>query len=189
MSHNKTDMLLFQAVKSGNVTAFEILFKLYYSSLCQQAFFITKDKMVAEEIVSDILLKVWRKRDSINIHTTVRGYFFLATRNAALNHLKARKPIAIDVDVLNFSLPSDECSPLEEIISQEALKEWEQKISQLPEQRQKVFRMNKLEGRKYKEIAQELSLSENTVRNHVQLALQTLTSLSTFLAGSIYYLF
>lgn len=180
MSQDQTDKLLFHAVKSDSESAFKILFTFYYSPLCQQVFSITKDKMVAEEIVSDFFSRLWTKRGTIDIHTTVRGYFFLAVRNAALNYLKARKPIAVDVDAFHFSLPSEENTPLDAIISKEILHEWEQKINQLPVQRQKVFRMNKLEGKKYREIAQELSLSEKSVRNHVQLALRTLSTLSVF---------
>ena len=50
--------------------------------LCRQAFFITKDKMAAEEVVSNLLFKVWIKRETIDIHTTVGDYFFLSVRIA-----------------------------------------------------------------------------------------------------------
>lgn len=187
MSQDQTDNLLFQAVKNGNESAFEILFELYYASLCRQVSFITKDKMVAEEIVSDLLFKVWIKKETINIHTTVCGYLFLAARNAALDHLRGQKVVTVDVEAANLNLLSEDYTPLDALITEETLNEWEQKISRLPVQRQKVFRMNKLEGKKYKEIARELSLSENTVRNHVQLALQSLSSLSLFILGNLFF--
>lgn len=183
MSQDKLDKLLFRAVKKDDESAFEILFKLYYSSLCRRASLIVKEKMIAEELVSDFLLKVWISRKEINIHTTVKGYFYLAVRNASLNYLKLNKQQAVDINDLGSHLKSHNEEPLAAIISDEVIEDWEQKISKLPTQRQKVFRMNKLEGKRYEEIAKILSLSERTVRNHVQLAIQALSSMCVFIAG------
>ena len=74
-------------------------------------------------------------------------------------------------------MSSSMSNPEEKIISEEIIQLWEEKIKRLPEQRQKVFRMSRLEGLTYAEIAKKLDLSENTVRNQVQIAVQSLICL------------
>ncbi len=177
MIQNHSDLLLFEAVKTGDENAFEVLFKLYYAVLCEQSCSIVADEMQAEEIVSDFLFKVWQNKQSIVIQSSVKGYFVSAVRNMSLNHLKANSPQIVDLSKVAPAMESDEPQPLDAIISEESVQQWEKRIGALPQQRQKVFRMNKLDGMNYQQIAKELCLSEKTVRNHVQLALKTLTSL------------
>ena len=177
MSNNLTDQELFKSVKAGNEDAFEILFKLYYAPLCTQAVSVLNDNMVAEEIVSDFFLKIWLKRNEIEIKTTVNGYFSSAIKFASLNKLKVKELTTTNLDnELNEAL-SEEENPLEAMVSKEILEEWEVKIQNLPPQRQKAFRMVKLDGLSYAEAAKMLSVSERTVRNHVQDALKSLNPL------------
>ncbi len=174
MSGNLTDKLLFEAIRAGDEHAFEILFRSHYNTLCKSAAGIIKDNTIAEELVSDLFFNIWVKRENLHIKTSVGGYLHFATRNAALNYLKTRKIGFVDIDELLQSAQSDAQNPEARIISAETLGEWEERISQLPPQRQKVFRMNKLQGLTYAEIAIQLDLSENTVRNQVQMAVRSL---------------
>ena len=180
---DEIDKLLFRGISEGDEHAFKLLFKFYYSALCNSIMSIVKNRMVAEEIVGDLFFKIWEKRETIEIQTSVRGYLFYAVRNLSLNWLKAHKKQNVGLEDVNTILVSKEAGPLDKIIMKEMLEEWEVKISKLPSQRQKVFRMNKIEGKPYKEIARRLSLSEKTVRNHVQLAMRTLSSLCVSVYG------
>tara|TARA_B100001115_G_scaffold181709_1_gene176484 strand:- start:2710 stop:3273 length:564 start_codon:yes stop_codon:yes gene_type:complete len=186
MNRDQSDLLLFEAVALGDEAAFELLFKLYYSPLCRYVQNMVSDHMQAQELVSDLFLKVWTKRADIHIHSTVRGYFYLAARNMAINQLKQKKQESLSLQEANLQLEAIQENPLEILISEEVIQEWESRINQLPAQRQKIFRMNKLEGKRHEEIAEELSLSVKTVRNHVQLALRSLSTLSAYLIGCFF---
>ena len=174
MKEGRTDQLLWEGIQAGDEHALELLFKSYYASLCHSALSIVKDEAVAEEVVSDVFFAIWSKRASIRIHSNVRGYLGFAVRNQSLNYLKGQKQSFVDLEDIHQQLQSPERDPVHQLISEETLDDWERRISELPPQRQKVFRMNKLEGMTYKEIAEQLSLSEMTVRNQVQMAVRTL---------------
>lgn len=176
MAERQSDDILFEAVKRGDTDAFEILFKIHYSALCQRALSIVKENEIAEELVSDVFYGIWNKRESISIHTSVMGYLHFATRNHCLNYLKTKKTGFVQLDEVENQLKAGEGNPIEQMISDEIMEEWEVRIQQLPPQRQKLFRMNRLEGLTYAEIAKEMDLSELTVRNQVHIALKTLAS-------------
>lgn len=181
MSRDATDRQLFKSIKQGDEVAFELLFKSYYAQLCQVANSLINNKMIAEEIVSDVFFSIWEKRETITIQTNVSGYLFKATRNHALNNLKTSDSKNIKIEDICTSILDLEQIPSEKMISTEALEQWENKIKQLPPKRQKVLVMNKLEGLSYSEIANKLSLSPKTVRNQVQIAIRSLKFLLCFL--------
>ena len=68
--------------------AYNDLFLHFYHSLHQFAFSLLKSKQLAEEAVSDVFIKIWQKRDTLESITNLRLYLFTSTRNAALNYLK-----------------------------------------------------------------------------------------------------
>ena len=174
MGRDATDRELFKSIKQGDGIAFEILFKSYYSQLCHVANNLINNKMITEEIVSDVFFSIWKNRETIIIQTNVKGYLFKSARNHALNYLKTPVTRSIKIEDVNTSILDLEQIPSEKMISDETIEQWEDKIKQLPPKRQKALVMNKLEGLSYSEIAEKLSLSPKTVRNHVQIAIRTL---------------
>lgn len=168
------DQSLIARIKSDDERALEILFKKYYEILCHKAVRIVKEDVVAEEIVSDVFFTIWRRRDMINIRSNVLGYLRYAVRNHGLNYLKTRKLGMVDLSDKEYRANTFELNPLESLMMDECMEEWEKKISQLPTQRQKILRMCRLEGLSVAKVASQLSLAEQTVRNQVQLAIKGL---------------
>lgn len=187
MSKELTDKLIFRSIKAGDECAFEILFNSYYQELCHLAKGILKNEALAEEVVSDVFLTIWSRRNKINIHKNVRGYLQYVTKNLSLNCQKMESRL-FDTIHHEYQIATSEQNPEEKLLSDEILDEWEQRIKNLPPQRQKVFRMNKFEGLTYTEIASNLNLSEKTVRNQVQLALRTLEFTMAVVLFSTYIL-
>ncbi len=177
MDRNITDRYLFTAIQKGNEHAFEILFKSYYRDLVQVANQIVKENSVADELVGEVFFNIWSKRENIKLNTSVLGYLIVATRNHALNYLKQQKKIHVAIEEISESVADTTQDPVQQLINDENWNFWQQTINKLPPQRQKVFRMNKLEGLSYAEIACRLSISEKTVRNQVQTALRYLKDL------------
>lgn len=166
------DIDRFKALKEGDETAFEMIFKTYYEPLCNYAFTFILDRDEAEEIVQATFLNVWEKRGTIAIETSLKAYLYRAIRNSCLNVIKhtniKRKHAAETVFVSDKS---------HEAVSQSVISsELDQKIGDalmvLPEQCRLVFRMSRFEDLKYAEIAEQLNISIKTVENQIGKALK-----------------
>lgn len=162
----------FKALKEGDETAFEMIFKSYYEPLCNYAFTFILDRDEAEEIVQATFLNVWEKRGTITIETSLKAYLYRAVRNSCLNTIKhaiiKRKHAAETMFVSDKS---------HEAVSQSVISsELDQKIGDallvLPEQCRLVFKMSRFEELKYAEIAEQLNISIKTVENQIGKALK-----------------
>jgi RNA polymerase sigma-70 factor (ECF subfamily) len=179
------ELVLFQSVRQGDEEAFRVLFLRYYRLLSRYTTQITKNEEEAQELVSDVFLLLWDKRNSIQIGLSVRQYLYAMCRNKALRHLKSKRHPA------SVTLTPE----LTEALAQEPADEYEDPalsaprglsaadslyrfIEKLPGKRQVIFRMNKLEGLSYHEIAGQLGLSEKTVKNQVFRAMEQLRHMS-----------
>jgi RNA polymerase sigma-70 factor (ECF subfamily) len=172
---NSIDEELFQRIKKGDAGALKVLFEKYFFPLSCFAKKFVKNIHLAEEIVSDVFLTVWLKRERIEIKINLRTYLYTAVRNQSFNYLKKNK---IHLESIETAVQENAISdlPAERLITDEEL---EQDINallrQLPEQRQIIFRMNRIDGLHYKEIAEILSISVHTVQNQMVAAVKFLT--------------
>lgn len=159
------DQQLFDAVKKGDCKSFESLFSSYYEPLCNFAYLFVQDRGIAEETVSDVFLNIWNKRQMINIELNIKSYLYKSTKNAVISKLRKQQPKLVQLDNLKnqggFDTP-------ETLMIQTEKKEFFNKIvAQLPKKAGLVFRMHKVDGLKYREIAEVLNISEKTVENHM----------------------
>lgn len=88
MTTNSPELILIQQIKAGNDQALQELFEKYYHVLCQFVHKIVNDIHLSEEIVSDVFLKIWNKRQQLNIQTNLKAYLYKMARNHALDQLK-----------------------------------------------------------------------------------------------------
>jgi RNA polymerase sigma-70 factor, ECF subfamily len=170
-----TDKELFQHIKRDDATALKILFEKYFSALCRFAFKFVRTTDIAEEVVSDVFLNIWLKKEKIEIRTNLKTYLFTAVRNQSLNYLKKNK---IHLEGIETVIKENRVSDLkaDRSITYEELKgDIDTLLQQLPEKRQIIFRMNRLDGLSYKEIAEILSISIHTVQNQMVAAIKFLT--------------
>jgi len=152
---------------------FENIFNTHYSNLCAYANNFLKDFDASEEVVQEILFKLWTNRDKIIITTTIQSYLFRSVRNASLNVLK-HVNIREDYKVQHEYEREDELSSEDEMIVSELDQKIREAIDQLPIERKKVFILSRYEGLKYKEIAEKLNISVSTVENQMVKALKFL---------------
>lgn len=157
-------------IRRGDTKAFEAVFRAYYPFLCNYATKITKEATEAEEIVQELFVRLWEKRDTISITTSLKQYLFRATKNLCLNHLRHRK--IKDEYELIVSRENETDYFIEEQL--EILQLIDKAIASMPAKRQEIFRLSRQQGLKYKEIAQILSISVKTVETQISLALKTL---------------
>ncbi len=171
----REEIALFEKIKDGEINSFNVLFEEYYDPLCNFAFLFLKNKEQTEEIVSDVFTKIWQKRNEIFITESLRSYLYKMTRNAIVSHFRKEKHdfvlLNIDFDIYEFITP-------ETLLLHEELEEKiNQLIGGLPKKSGLVFRMKKVDGLKYKEIAEILDISEKTVENHITNAVKKIKAL------------
>ncbi|WP_168796355.1 RNA polymerase sigma factor [Flagellimonas onchidii] len=160
-------------LQRGDEIAYKNLYDLHYENLVQYCHTLTHDLHQAEDIVQNVLLKIWVKRDKIEITSSLKSYLYRATFNEFVKEkgkLKQKEKMLLELkqEIL------DHMVDLDADILKEKVKLLEAAIDQLPEKRKRVFLLNKKEGYKYKEIAEELNLSEKTVEKHISRALKQL---------------
>ena len=151
---------------------FEGLFGQYYQSLCFYALSFVKDKEIARDLVHDVFLSLWNHMAEIDFEKPVYPYLVSLTRNRVLNyleHLKVEDKHFARQRTLSEVYVSTDDSGYEELIAQIM-----QQMSQLPERCRNVMYLCFVEGKKHKEIAEELGVSITTVRTHIALGLKML---------------
>src|SRR6185369_12691721 len=161
--------------------AYKRLFLLFYPSLVNFAASIIKSKELAEEIVSDVFIKIWEKRQHLEKIENLSFYLFTAVKNRCVNQFndfRIRTEINInDVTVEFKSLYHD---PEQKMISAEAIRQIQEAIDELPTKCRLIFKLVKEEGLKYKEVAELLQLSVKTVENQMSLAFKKIGSAINF---------
>lgn len=174
---------LLARIRQGDEAAFDAIFRAQYPPLVGMAEGMLRSRAVAEEIVQDVMLELWRRRESLPVEESLRAYLFRATRNRALNHLRhsrveregqphAAGPIAE---------PARAPSTLIEEEIDVALRE---AIDDLPERCREVFELSRVHGLRYAEIAATLGISVKTVEAQMGKALRMLRErLAAWLPG------
>lgn len=162
----------FEKIQSGDISAYEKIFKDYYSFLCRQAFKILNDADEAEEIVQEIFVRIWNKRQEISINSSLKNYLIQSVKNRCFNHIKHH---AVRREYSNeYSKEQNFIDDANPLITSELDKKIEKAINRLPVERKKIFLMSRQEGLKYKEIADALGISIKTVENQMGKALKHL---------------
>ncbi len=159
-------------IQQGNIKEFERVFRNYYSSLCNFAYQFIRDMDSAEEIVQDLFYNYWKKRDKIQITTSLKAYLYQATKNKCLKHIEHNrvkdrysKEMVIQRNDMEFEASVElETAELNHII--------ESTLNQLPERCKQIFMLSRFEGLKYQEIAEKLSISIKTVEANMGKALK-----------------
>ena len=153
------------------MASFDDLFKYNYRPLCLYALHYVQDVDLAEDIVQDSYASLWEKLQEGDHVLNLKSYLYMMVRNRCLDHLRKK------------GLPTESLKPYDTygIIDDDDAQERSQTearlwtaIDSLPEKCREVFIMSKRDGLKYEEIAEELGLSVNTVRNQISKALKVL---------------
>ena len=161
---------------SEDMTAYKELYLLMFDSLFHFSYSFVKSKQVAEELVSDVFIKLWQIRSQLNTIDNLKPYLFGITKNFSLSYLaKASKNLSIQLDDMDLNETDIESviefkNPEDLYISKETIKNVMKAIQDLPPQCQIIFSLVKVEGLRYKEVARLLDISVFTVRNQVAIA-------------------
>ena len=159
----------YSQLKAGNDGAFRYLIRIYGPVLCQYADKLIMNSAAAEDIVTDVFVKLWEKRDSFETFLHVKKFFYTAVRNACMNYKRDKE--REQRKYKTFMETNDASFITDEIIYAELLADVQKAIDGLPGKMRLIFILSYIEQLGNKEIAQQLHLSDQTVRNQKTKAL------------------
>ena len=170
--------LIIKGIKQGDVAAFEELYRQYYIFLCLVAEHIVRNSTDAEEIVSDVFVKLWNIREKIEINTSIKAYLIKAVQNTSLNYIKRFSLKSKMTESLSKSdyelLAWGSDYPLGQLYENEIMNILNQGVSDLPDACREIFLLSRDKDMKYCEIAGKLGISVNTVKTQMKIALARL---------------
>jgi RNA polymerase sigma-70 factor (ECF subfamily) len=167
-----TDQELAYLIRNGNMPAFDVIYKKYSVRIYSFVLGIIKSKDDAEDIVQEVFIKLWDKRESIKEYLSFKSFLFTIAYNTTISVIRKRvkekdfvalvksKQIPLEINTHNLQLEYDE------------LKEkLDGAVDKLPRRQKQVYTLSRNEELTYKEIAEEMGISVNTVEIHMVKAL------------------
>jgi len=157
-------------------TAYKELFELFYNKLFRLAFIITKSRELSEEIVSDVFIGIWRRREHVLEINNLRLYLYISVKNTSLNYLaQLTKTGVVCLEELDFEPLQPFSNPEEILVTKEMNQRLNDAIQNLPPRCRIIFKLVKEDGLSYNEAAELLNLSRSTIDNQLVLAIKKLT--------------
>ena len=179
-----SDELLVKLLRVGEQDAFEEIYRRYWQKLLRSAQFKLRSKETIEEILQDLFISLWEKREKVLIEN-LEAYLNTSLRYLIINQIKKQ---ILQEKFVEYSLKKNELTDDvdESVAFNELSIAIEKAIEQLPEKTQQIFRLNRLEYKSVKEIALLLETPERTVEYHITQALKALRiHLREFIALSV----
>ena len=167
------ESILLKRIRNKDKRAFESVYNQYFGVLVSYAFRFLDTVEESEEVVQEVFVKFWDKCESLAEDSSIKSYLYRSVHNTCLNQLKHQK---VKDNYRVFVINHME-NTTETVIEEEDTGQWERimhEIDQLPPRCSEIFKLSRLEGLKYKEIAGHLDISVKTVEVQMGKALKVL---------------
>ncbi|SFD35006.1 RNA polymerase sigma factor [Algibacter pectinivorans] len=166
------DKLLLDLLKEDDQQAYTVIFNRYCKLLINHAYKILQNQDEANDIVQEVFLAIWNKRNELNIKGSLSSYLYKATKNRILNHIAHEKVVSRYAEsISNFTENNyafADANQREEELSLMIAKE----IESLPDKMREIFVLRKIDHFSYDEIANQLNISDKTAKQQVYNALK-----------------
>lgn len=157
----------------GDEAAYEVIFKEFYRPLSLFANKYLQDVEMSKDLVQEMFFYLFEKRETLNIHTSLKSFLYQSVKNRCLNQLKSSKlheahhKVILNAQSINLVEDDEvEMVELEDRIASI--------VAEMPPQTKRVFEMSRFDGIDNQAIADELSISKRTVETHISSALRRL---------------
>ncbi len=165
-----------QRIYNNEQPAYKELFELFYTKLFRLAFMITKSRELSEEIVSDVFIAIWRKREDVLKIKNLRLYLYVSVKNTSFNYLaQLTKANIVSLEDIDFEPLQPFSNPEDLLVTKEMNQQLYKAIQSLPPRCRIIFKLVKEDGLSYKEAAELLNLSTGTIDNQLVLAIKKLS--------------
>jgi RNA polymerase sigma-70 factor (ECF subfamily) len=172
-TNNSIESDILYRLQQGDEAAFTSLFYKYKDKLFAYIYSFTKSTEAAEDIIQDVFMKIWNNREKILEVDNLSSFLYRIAQNRAIDELRrfSRDTLAMNEMFGDEENDSEADTPIEEMISKEVVKSYQDAVTHLPPQQQKVFVLHKEQGRSIQEIADEMNISYFTVQSHMKKAI------------------
>ena len=162
---------LLARIANGDEEAFRRFFDLYKERFYAVVLKMTHSNEVAEDIVQDVFMDIWKKRESLVDIDNPSSYFFTVVYRRVYHHYRK---VALEKKLLQVipAVKESMNTTDEMVLARESKKLISQAVAKLPSQQQLVFKLSKQEGLSREDVARQLQISPNTVKNHLADALK-----------------
>lgn len=173
---SNTELELLAAIKRGEQGALNKLFHQHYTLLLSDVYRLIKDEDTCKDIAQEVFVELWNKRETLDVHTSLRAYLRRAAVNRALNHIKTSKRTVLDDDAQHWAETGENTEDTMEIHDRAETREQllRQAIDALPEKCRLVFSLSRFDNMSHKEIAEKLGISVKTIENQITKAMKLL---------------
>jgi RNA polymerase sigma-70 factor (family 1) len=173
--------LQYRIARLDDQQAYRELYTSLYSYLFGFAKTIVQSRESAEEVVSDVFIKLWERRKELEKIENLKVYLYVATRNIAFNYLdKQKRNSTNSIDDVEAEFTSIDFDPEQMLITADMLALIQKAIDQLPPKCKIIFKLAKEDGLKYREVAEVLNISIKTVENQLAIALYKIGTAVSF---------
>jgi len=171
---NTDSKFLIDRLKIGNETAYELLFKEYYKVLVIFASKYLKDIEASKELVQELFVHIYEKRENLDINSSLKSYLFRSVHNRCINLINSWKIREKYAEYYNQTADIKQNSLEQEVNASELENALHTAINELPPRCKTIFKMNRFDGLSNNEIADKLTLSKRTVETQISKALKIL---------------
>lgn len=173
-THPYTDEELTCLLNKGDREAFNEIYNRYWEYLYRFAVKKVGDKSQAEDLIQDLFVSIWEKRDTLLVNASLRGYLFSALKFKIINFYESSKVKQKHIDSLKTLLASFDHTTGNTIICNDIENHLEIGLNKLSPKVRLVFQLSRYENLSQDEIAKKLDISKQTVKNQMSKALKVL---------------
>ncbi len=167
-----SDYELITSLMQHSEPALESIYNKYAERIYKFSFFLLKDTGMSEDAVQEVFVKLWDSRSKLDPEGNLWTFLYVLAKRITLNKLRSyNRSEALMDNIWNNISQKSEC-PHEKLIAKELSKHLEWVLQELPDRQRQVFTLSRFEGFSHQEIAQQLDISPNTVKNHMIQALK-----------------
>lgn len=160
--------------KEGDAEAFDLIYRQYSKKMYFFALGLVKDEEISKDLVQEVFVSLWEKKEQVNIHLNFDNYIFTIVYNSIRKFFRKKTIEAKVLDHIYKNSPEIIETADGTYIYNELLEIASKTIEKLPQRRKTVYKLSKQEGLKIKEIASKLDISPRTAENHLAKALKYL---------------
>lgn len=169
-----SDNDLYLLFKKADAAAYTVIYNRYFDVLYLHAYSKLKDTDEAKDLIQEIFVSLWNKKETVNISTSLKSYLYVSVRNKVLDYISHQQIANRYADSLQAFIDKGNCITDHLVRERLLSKIIDHQIAQLPEKMRVIFEMSRKEVLSHKQIAQRLNLSEDTVKKQVANAVKIL---------------
>jgi len=168
------DLDLVKRLQQNEEEALTIIYKEYWQIMYMAAYNLVKDRSVCEDIVQEVFISLWQRREKLQIKTSLKSYLYTSTVYKVYDHFSKNKKMLKDELFDNFENKIEASNPETKLMHEELIRHLDAIVDTLPDKCKEVYKLSRENMLSNKEIAEQLNISQRTVEGHISKALKIL---------------